>query len=132
MKYFHKGDCGGHFYWKTTANKVLRVSYYWHTLFVDFYKKVMIFHECQLFQGNLKLLPLPLQPIFVEAPFKQWGLDFISEIHPPSSSQHKWIITTTYYFIKWIKVIPTRQATDSVIFSLLKLEFCLGLVVLER
>ena len=25
---FHKGDCGGHLFWKTTTNKVLRAGYY--------------------------------------------------------------------------------------------------------
>lgn len=30
---FHRGECGGNFFWKTTANKVLRVGYYWPTLF---------------------------------------------------------------------------------------------------
>jgi hypothetical protein len=25
---FHKGNCGGHHYWNTTAHKILRVGYY--------------------------------------------------------------------------------------------------------
>jgi hypothetical protein len=25
---FHKGDCGGHHYWKNTMHKILRVDYY--------------------------------------------------------------------------------------------------------
>jgi hypothetical protein len=37
---FHRGDCGGHHYWKTTTHKVLRVGYYWPTIFVDVYKEV--------------------------------------------------------------------------------------------
>eukprot|EP00253_Pinus_taeda_P019521 PITA_19521 len=28
MEDFHKGDCGGHIFWKTTANKILRAGYY--------------------------------------------------------------------------------------------------------
>ena len=42
----------------------------------------------------------------VEAPFQQWGLDFIGEIHPQSSAQHRWILTTTNYFMKWVEAIP--------------------------
>eukprot|EP00253_Pinus_taeda_P021772 PITA_21772 len=38
MEDFHKGDCGGHLFWKTTANKILRAGYYWPTLFADVYK----------------------------------------------------------------------------------------------
>jgi hypothetical protein len=56
----------------------------------------------------------------VSAPFQQWGLDFIGEIHPASSSQHILILTATNYFTKWIEAIPTRQATDAVIISFLE------------
>eukprot|EP00253_Pinus_taeda_P003938 PITA_03938 len=55
--------------------------------------------------------------IQVSAPFQQWGLDFNGEIHPASSDQHRWILTATDYFTKWIEAIPTRQATDAVIIS---------------
>ena len=93
------------------ANKVLRESYYWPTLFADFYKTVMSCHECDIFQGKRKFLPQPFQPISVKAPFQQWGLYFIGEIHLASSTQHNWILKATDYFTKWIEAIPTRQAT---------------------
>lgn len=77
-------------------------------------------YECQVFQGKSKLLSLPLQPISVHAPFQKWGLDFIGEINPSSSTQHKWILTATDYCTKWIKEIPTRQAIDSAIIQFLE------------
>ena len=77
-------------------------------------------HKCQIFEGKRKLLPLPLQPITVEAPLQQWGLDFIGEIHPASSAQHKWILIATNYFTKWIEAMPSRNATDSVIIKFLE------------
>ena len=40
MEDFHKGDCGGHLFWKTTAKKILRAGYYWPNLFADVYKIV--------------------------------------------------------------------------------------------
>jgi len=86
MKEFHEGDCGGHHYWKITINKILRSSFCWPTIFVYVYKKVSSCHECHIFEGKRKLLPLPLKPIFVEAPFKQWGLDFIWEVQPSYST----------------------------------------------
>ena len=99
---FHAGDCGGHLYWKSTTEKILRAGFYWTTLFSDVNKFVTACHKCQIFEGKRKLLPLPLKPISIEKPFQHWGLDFIGEIHPPSSGQHKWILTTIYYFTKWI------------------------------
>jgi len=63
---------------------------------------------------------LPLNPISVEAPFQQWGLDFIREINPNSSGKHKWILTATDYFTKWIEATPTRRATEEVIMDFIE------------
>ena len=60
-------------------------------------------------------MSLPLKPIAVNAPFQQWGLEFIGEINPSSSGKHKWILTVTYFFTKWVEAIPTRNATNKVI-----------------
>ena len=49
MEDFHKGDCGGHLFWKTIANKILRARYYWPKLFADVYKTVKSCHECHIF-----------------------------------------------------------------------------------
>lgn len=38
--------------------------------------------------------------------FSQWGFDLIGQISPPSSWGHKFIITDTKYFIKWVEVVP--------------------------
>jgi hypothetical protein len=120
IREFHKGDCGGHHYWKMTVHKISRAGCYWPNIFPDIYKEISRCHECQIFYGKGKLQPFPLKPISVEAPFRQWGLDFIGEIHLQSSSQHKWILTTTDYFTKWIEEIPTTQATYDVIIRFLE------------
>jgi len=86
------------------------------------------YHKCQIFERKKKLQPLPLKPIEVSAPFQQWGLDFIGEIHPTSSGQHRWILIATYYFKKWIEAIPTKQATDAVIISFLENNIFITLV----
>jgi hypothetical protein len=82
---FHRGLCGGHHFWKTTAHKILRVGYYWPTLFVDVSREIRACIKCQNFLGKQQLGPLPLKLVIASAPFQQWGLDFIREIHPPSS-----------------------------------------------
>lgn len=47
-------------------------------------------------------------------------MDFIGEIHPPSSGQHNLILTTTNYFTKWMEAIPSRQVNDTVIIGFLE------------
>lgn len=104
IKEFHSEDGDGHLYWKTTSHKIIIVGFYWPTLFVDTYKQVSTCHECQVFEGRIRLLPLPLNLISIKAPFQQWGPNFIGEINPTSSGQHKWILIGTDYFTKWIEV----------------------------
>eukprot|EP00253_Pinus_taeda_P014479 PITA_14479 len=108
-------------YWKDPGGILLNclVEEEAKTTVEDFHK-VKSCHEFQIFQGKQKLQPLPLKPIEISTQFQQWGLDFIGEIHPASSGQHRWILTATDYFTKWIEAIPTRQATDLVIISFLE------------
>jgi hypothetical protein len=54
---------------------------------------------------------LPLQPVIVEVPFQQWGLDFIGEFKDNSNNGYKWILMATNYFMKWVEAIPTKRAT---------------------
>jgi ribonuclease HI len=117
---FHSGLCGGHHFWRATAHKILRAGYYWPTMFADVCKRVRACINCQKFAGKQQLRSLPLKPVVVSGPFQQWGLDFIGEIHPPSSGQHRWILTATDFFTKWIEAIPTRSASHKVIIGFLE------------
>jgi hypothetical protein len=120
MAKFHGGLCGGHHFWKATAHKILRVGYYWPTMFVDVCKRVRYYVRCQKFAGKQQLKSLPLQPVVVLGPFQQWGMDFIGEIHLASSGQHRWILTATYFFTKWIESIPTKNTSHKVIIVFLE------------
>ena len=47
-------------------------------------------------------------------------MEFIVEINPSSSGQHKWILIATNFFTKWVEAIPTRNATDKVIMEFIE------------
>ena len=112
----HSGACGGHYMSKKTTHKVLRDGFWWPTLFNDAHDLVRKCDACQRFSGNLNFLGnVPLKPVEVQAPFQQWGLDFIGEIVKKSSGGHSYILVTTYYFTKWVEAIPTRRATSKVV-----------------
>jgi hypothetical protein len=89
-------------------------------LFANVHKGVRACISCQRFSGKKQLKSLPLQPVVVSGPFHQWGLDFIGEIHPASSEQHRWILTATNFFTKWIEAIPTRSTSHKVIIGFLE------------
>jgi hypothetical protein len=69
----------------TTAHKVLRVGYYWPTLFKDAHALCRKCIICQKVVGRVKKATFPLQPVSVDSPFQQWGLDIIGPINPTSS-----------------------------------------------
>jgi len=86
---FHEGICGGHCSWRSTAHKILKVGFYWPKLFGDIFIWVRACDKCQRFAERQKSAALPLIPIHVNEPFRQWGIDFIGEIHLPSSGKHR-------------------------------------------
>jgi hypothetical protein len=120
MSDFHNSLCGGHHFWRTTTYKILVARYVWPSLFADICTKIRSCVKCQKFSGKEQLKSFPLKPVVASRPFQQWSLDFIREIHLASSGQHRWILTTTDYFTKWIESIPTRNAFHKVIIGFLE------------
>ena len=72
------------------------------------------------FLGNKILLSLPFNPIIVEAPFQQWGIDFVGPFDKKSINEFKYILTCTDYFTRWVEVVPTKKATAEVIIKFLE------------
>jgi hypothetical protein len=96
----HSSDVDGYFAGDTTAHKVLMDVYYWPTLFK--YSHTLS-HKCIIYQkvvGRVKNAAFPLQPVTVDAPFHQWGLDIIGPINPPSLQQNKYILMEINYFTR--------------------------------
>jgi transposase InsO family protein len=61
----------------------------------------------------------PLQPVTVDSPFQQWGLDIIGPINPPSSQQHKYIVIATDYFTRWSEATTLRTVNTSQVIAFL-------------
>ena len=68
---------------------------------------------CQVNAGRERRHAFPLQPVTVQNPFEQWGLDVVGEINPNSSKLHKYILYATDYFSKWIEAIPLKVINDT-------------------
>lgn len=119
LEELHQGQAGGHFGGDTTAHKVLRAGYYWPTLFKDSHAITRRCIKCQKCAGRFKKAALPLQPVMVEEPFQQWGLDVIGPITLSSLVQHKCILTATDYFTIWAEAIPLRVINSNQVVSFL-------------
>ena len=75
------------------------------TLFKDAHEYARKCKVRQTAVGRERKTTFPLQPVNIQQPFEQWGLDIIGEITPKSSKQHKYILTATDYFTKWVESI---------------------------
>ena len=70
--------------------------------------------------GRERRPAFPLQPVTIDNPFEQWGLDVVGEIKPKSLKLHKYILSTTNYFSKWTEAIPLKVVNNTEVIQFLQ------------
>lgn len=88
-----------------TAQKILRASYLWPSIFKDCILAVRMCHECQIYQRKMHAPPANLHPIITVGPFSKWGIDYMT-FKPCSVVGHGYIIVSMDYFTKWAESMP--------------------------
>jgi hypothetical protein len=91
LNYCHSGACGGHLSGLVTAQKNLRVGYFWPYIFKDCVELVNKCHLCQVFTWNMCSHPSPLRPFITVGPFTKWGVNCV-DCNPNSAGGHHHII----------------------------------------
>ncbi len=56
----------------------------------------------------------------IDEPFQKWGLDMIGEIIPNLSKQHKFIMSATDFFTRWVEAIALKTITSDQIISFIE------------
>ena len=111
----HKGICGSHSNGLTLARKLIRAGYYWPNLEQDAIKYARSCKQCQLHGNRIHAPARELIPFVALWPFQQWAFDLVGQIHPSSSNGHKFIITATDYFTKWVEAVPLSVANGKIV-----------------
>jgi hypothetical protein len=94
-----------------------RAGFYWPTMVDDCIMYQKGCEVCQQF-GNIQLSPASVMNSIVKLwPFRSWGLDFISGIHPRSSKGHRFILVATDYYTKWTEAVLLRNMTHREVIS---------------
>eukprot|EP00253_Pinus_taeda_P020684 PITA_20684 len=75
----HDGRAGAHYGGETTAHKILRVGYYWPTVFRDLHAYARKCKVCQTTTGRERKPVVPLRSVMIYHPFQQWGLNVIDK-----------------------------------------------------
>jgi hypothetical protein len=52
-----------------------------------------------------------MHPIIKPWPFRGWRFDFMGQINPPSSKEHRFMLVATYYFTKWTEAVALKNTT---------------------
>jgi hypothetical protein len=73
----HLGAYSGPLCGMDIAHKILRVGYFWPSIFNDCIEVVKQFPACQLFNKKACTHPTVLHPIIAIGPFAKWGIDFM-------------------------------------------------------
>ena len=111
LKACHDEPCGGDFADKRTCHKILRMSYYWPTIFQDARKYVQACDNFQRMGHPNRLDEMPLQPQLLVEPFDRWALYFVGPINP-LSKQKIYILVCTDYMTKWVEVVALVKVND--------------------
>jgi hypothetical protein len=107
----HDGICGAHQSTDEMNSLLRRAGFYWPTMMDDYIKYQKGCEACQRF-GNIQLAHAGVMNSIVKLwPFRGWGLDFISEIHPGSTKGHQFILVAIGYFTKWTEAVSLRNMT---------------------
>lgn len=105
----HFGACGGHMSGYAIAQKILRVNYFWPSIFEYCILAVQKCHACQIYNHKQCAPPTPLYPVITVFPFAKCGIDFMT-CNPRSTGGHSYIVVVIDYFTKWVKAMPTHEA----------------------
>ena len=93
-----------------------RLGYYWQTMITDAIKYAQRYKACQIHVDIIHQPPKLLHPLVASWPFDAWGIDIIGPIIPPSAKGHRFILTITDYFSKWVEAISfTEVKTTNVV-----------------
>jgi hypothetical protein len=115
-----------------TGHKIIRVGFYWPSIFRDTYATIRKCVSCQQCSGKMKRSMMLLQPITVEQPFSQWGLDVVGSINPKSSKVHMYILNAIYYFTKWPESVALKCINFEELIKFLKDNILSRFGVLEK
>jgi hypothetical protein len=95
-----EGMCGMHQSAYKMCWMLKRACMYWPMMLKYCFKYYKGCESCQSY-GMIQLVPASvLHPIIKPWPFRGWGLDFVSEVHPASSKGHRFVLVVTDYFTK--------------------------------
>lgn len=73
----HFGSCGSRVGPRMLAKKIIRLGYYWPTMYHDAQELVKKCKKCQVHSNVCHLPQHDMVPVTSSWPFSQWGIDIV-------------------------------------------------------
>ena len=111
LKELHERICGSHTRGKSLSHRALTQGYWQPNMQREAQEYVKKCDQCQRFAPNIHQPGNVLNPLSSPWPFAQWGLDIIGPF-PKVARNMMWLLVSTDYFTKWVKVKPLANIRD--------------------
>ena len=101
MKEVHEGDCGNHAGCRSTVLKVLRLGYYWPTIYKDLVEMARRCEQCQKHAPSIVRSLEELSSVVFLWLLMKWGMDIVGPL-PMTLAQKNFLLVLMDYYSKWI------------------------------
>ena len=111
-------ECEGHFHGQRTVAKVLKLGFYWPSIFKDAHLFAKSCDQCQRTRNIGRRNEMPLTNVLEVELFVVWGIDFMGLFR--SSYGHKYILLAVDYVSKLVEAIPTITCDAKVVMRFIR------------
>nr|XP_043637957.1 uncharacterized protein LOC122608955 [Erigeron canadensis] len=106
----HGGTCGIHARPILVTTKIMRLGYFWPSLYQDAKEVIEKCQSCQMHAPVSNRPRRDLIPVTTAWPFYKWGIDIVGPF-PQGISKMKFLIVAVDYFTKWVEAKPLATIT---------------------
>ncbi|XP_071739391.1 uncharacterized protein [Rutidosis leptorrhynchoides] len=106
----HNGSCALHSGYKTIAAKIMRIGYFWPSLYRDVARIVKRCKSCQRHAPRNRMPRHDMIPVNSPTPFHKWAIDIVGPF-PAGPGNVKFLIVAIDYFTKWVEAKAVRTIT---------------------
>ncbi|XP_071740579.1 uncharacterized protein [Rutidosis leptorrhynchoides] len=108
----HKGSYGLHSGWRTVAERIKRLGYYWPRMYADTAERIIVCQECQLHAPVSRAPQQPMIPITSPWTFCKWAIDIVGPF-PKGAGKAEYLVVAIDFFTKWVEAKPLRTITSN-------------------
>ncbi|XP_071709193.1 uncharacterized protein [Rutidosis leptorrhynchoides] len=103
----HEGMYALHSGHKTVVSKIMRLGYYWPSMYRDATKVIRKCQSYQLHAPVSKAPRHPMIPVVTPWPFCKWAIDLVGPF-PAGPGGVKFLVVAIAYFTKWVEAKPLK------------------------